>query len=87
VIKLGYRDGLRARRGHRPGLERLFQAADEDSATGGPDAMRGIYPIIATITADGFERLGDDEADRALRSSSRPPAAEPGGEPRGESDR
>jgi len=38
----------------------LFEAADEDSATGGPDPVRGIYPLLATITADGFAYL--DEA-------------------------
>ncbi len=39
----------------------LWNAADEDSATGGPDAARGIYPTVATITAEGFEYLGSDE--------------------------
>ena len=34
---------------------------DADSATGGPDALRGIYPVVATITADGWSRLADDE--------------------------
>jgi proteasome beta subunit len=43
----------------------LFEAADEDSATGGPDMVRGIYPVIATITSDGFERV--DDADIAQR--------------------
>ncbi len=38
----------------------LWEAADADSATGGPDALRGIYPIVATITADGWNRIGDD---------------------------
>ena len=39
----------------------LWEAADADSATGGPDALRGIYPIVATVTAAGWERVGDDE--------------------------
>ena len=39
--------------------ESLFQAADADSATGGADRLRGIYPIIATVSADGFERIED----------------------------
>src|SRR5215203_5295859 len=42
-------------------ISALFQAADEDSATGGPDPVRGIYPLIATITAEGFERVADTE--------------------------
>jgi hypothetical protein len=36
-------------------ISALFQAADEDSATGGPDLVRGIYPTVATITAAGFD--------------------------------
>ena len=39
----------------------LWEAADADSATGGPDALRGIYPVVATVTAAGWERLTDDE--------------------------
>ena len=39
----------------------LFEAADEDSATGGPDLLRGIFPVVATIDADGFSRLPDDD--------------------------
>ena len=36
-------------------LKALFTAADEDSATGGPDVMRGIYPVVATITEAGYQ--------------------------------
>jgi proteasome beta subunit len=39
----------------------LYQAADEDAATGGPDPLRGIYPIIATVDATGFTRLAEQE--------------------------
>jgi proteasome beta subunit len=46
-------------------LESLFEAADEDSATGGPDIVRGIYPTVATITADGFQFI--DEPSVAAR--------------------
>ena len=42
-------------------LRALFEAADEDSATGGPDLIRNIFPVVATITADGFDRVGDDD--------------------------
>jgi len=38
----------------------LWEAAEVDSATGGPDALRGIYPVVATITADGWQRITDD---------------------------
>jgi proteasome beta subunit len=49
-------------------IEAIFQAADEDIATGGPDIVRGIYPVVALITADGFERLDDDDV--AARTGS-----------------
>lgn len=46
-------------------IRSLFMAADDDSATGGPDSMRGIYPIVATITADGYQNVEEREiADR-----------------------
>jgi proteasome beta subunit len=39
----------------------LWEAADSDSATGGPDMLRGIYPVVATIDADGWHRLDDED--------------------------
>lgn len=46
----------------------LTEAAEEDSATGGPDPARGIYPIVATISAGGFERV--EEAEIAVVASA-----------------
>ncbi|MHB1433950.1 MAG: proteasome subunit beta [Streptosporangiaceae bacterium] len=43
-------------------MQALYDAADDDSATGGPDVTRRIYPVVATVTADGYQRLTDDEA-------------------------
>jgi proteasome beta subunit len=45
----------------------LWDAADEDSATGGPDTVRGLYPIVAQIDADGY--VERDEADVAGRAA------------------
>jgi proteasome beta subunit len=61
VVKLGYREGLAREEVIDLAIEALFQAADEDSATGGPDLMRGIFPVVATITAAGYERVGEAE--------------------------
>jgi len=61
VVKLRHHDGMGSDEVIDVAIEALFQAADEDIATGGPDMVRGIYPVVAQITADGFERLGDDE--------------------------
>jgi proteasome beta subunit len=61
TIKLGYRYGMSRDEAIELLVRALFQAADEDSATGGPDPLRGIYPIVATVTAAGFEKVGEEE--------------------------
>jgi proteasome beta subunit len=48
--------------GVRTALEALFDAAEEDSATGGPDLIRKVYPIVAVIDlTQGYRELDDDE--------------------------
>jgi proteasome beta subunit len=61
TVKLGWTEDMDRDAAIELAVEALWQAADEDSATGGPDVVRGIYPIVATITADGFERVTDAE--------------------------
>lgn len=68
VIKLGWRTGLDREDAIDLAISALFQAADEDSATGGPDLVRGIFPTVATITADGFTRVDNDEVAARFRS-------------------
>ncbi|MBK5223839.1 MAG: proteasome subunit beta [Acidimicrobiia bacterium] len=68
VVKLGYRDGLDREAAIDLAISALFQAADEDSATGGPDLVRGIYPTVATITAEGFTHVGNDEVAERFRN-------------------
>ncbi len=46
----------------RTAVEALFDAAEEDSATGGPDLIRRVYPIVAVIDLDeGYRELEDDD--------------------------
>jgi proteasome beta subunit len=61
TVKLGYRDGMARDDAVELAIEALYEAADEDSATGGPDLVRGIYPLVATVTADGFAPVPEDE--------------------------
>ncbi|HYF47325.1 MAG TPA: proteasome subunit beta [Acidimicrobiales bacterium] len=61
VVKLGWRPDMSREEAVALALKALFQAADEDSATGGPDLVRGIYPTMATITAEGFTALEREE--------------------------
>ena len=64
TIKLGFREDLSREEGIELAVEALYQAADEDAATGGPDPVRGIYPIVATVDASGFSRLDDEQVAR-----------------------
>ena len=49
-------------------VQALVDASDEDRATGGPDIVRGIYPIIDFCTRDGIERAPSSEIERVFRS-------------------
>lgn len=61
VIKVGFQTDMSRDAAIDLAVRSLWEAADADSATGGPDALRGIYPIVATVTADGWTPIGDDE--------------------------
>jgi proteasome beta subunit len=41
-------------------IEALFDAAEDDSATGGPDLVRRIYPIVAVLDEGGYRELDEE---------------------------
>ena len=41
-------------------IEALFDAAEEDAATGGPDALRHIYPNVKIVTTQGVQDVSPD---------------------------
>ncbi len=61
TVKLGWREGLSRDEALDLAIQSLYEAADEDSATGGPDPVRGIYPIIAIVDVDGYREVPEDE--------------------------
>jgi proteasome beta subunit len=61
TIKLGFREGMSRLEAVDLAIEALYEAADEDSATGGPDLIRGIYPIVAVVDANGYARVEESE--------------------------
>jgi proteasome beta subunit len=64
ALKKLYRDGMPSEDVVLACMQALYDAADDDSATGGPDLTRQIYPVVAIVTADGFERLTDEDSGR-----------------------
>ena len=67
VVKVGYKPDMNREAALDLAIQALFQAADEDSATGGPDLVRGIYPTMATITAEGFDHVTETEVSDRFR--------------------
>ncbi|GAA4067535.1 MULTISPECIES: proteasome subunit beta [Actinomadura] len=61
ALKKLYRPGLDERDAAAVCVHALYDAADDDTATGGPDRQRRIYPTVAVATADGFRALSEDE--------------------------
>lgn len=45
----------------RTAIEALYDAADDDTATGGPDLTRRIFPVVIVATAEGARRLPDED--------------------------
>jgi len=79
ALKKLYADGMPVADTILACMQALYDAADDDSATGGPDVTRRIYPGVATITADGFERLTDEAAGEYARAVLEDRMTEPDG--------
>jgi proteasome beta subunit len=77
-LKKRWRPGLDAGSAVAVAVEALFDAADDDSATGGPDVDRRIYPVVATVSAEGYRRVPDEELAAAVAALR----ADGGGAPR-----
>jgi proteasome beta subunit len=85
TIKLGFREGMARPEAVELAIQSLWEAADEDSATGGPDLVRGIYPLVAVVDANGYDQVGEPEvaerfASLIERKRRERAGAPPGGE-------
>jgi proteasome beta subunit len=78
-MKKLWRPGLDADAAVRIAVEALYDAADDDSATGGPDLNRRIYPVVAVVDAEGFRRLDDDAMEAVVDAVVSGRRGDPGG--------
>ena len=62
-LKKLYREDFTADECVTATVQALYDAADDDSATGGPDLARRIFPVVAVMTADGYRRLPDSDVE------------------------
>ena len=68
ALKKLYRRDLSEQQTVTAVVQALYDAADDDSATGGPDLTRRIYPVVAAITEDGYRRLPEEEVASIARA-------------------
>ncbi|GHJ44572.1 proteasome subunit beta [Catellatospora sp. TT07R-123] len=62
-LKKRFKPGLTVAQAAPLAIEALFDAADDDTATGGPDVIRKIFPVVMTATAEGTARFTDEETE------------------------
>ena len=60
-LKKLYRPDFNADEAALAVIQALYDAADDDSATGGPDMQRKIFPVVLAATADGVRKLSEEE--------------------------
>ncbi len=81
ALKKTYRDGFTEDEAVLACVNALYDAADDDSATGGPDLTRQIFPVVTSVTDEGFRRLPEDEVGAVVRAVVDDRMTNPGGAP------
>ena len=76
-LKKLYREDFEPNQATMAAIQALYDAADDDSATGGPDLTRKIFPVVLVASADGVQRVSDAQiadmvAEMMQSRSSRP---------------
>jgi len=79
ALKKRYRPGLSRDEAVRFAIDSLYDAADDDTATGGPDLIRKIFPVVMTATAEGTTRLSDEESGTIAQALVEARRSNPGG--------
>jgi proteasome beta subunit len=80
-LKKRFRHDLPREEAVKVAIEALFDAADEDVGTGGPDLMRGIFPTVVAISSEGTFEFPESEIQRLfeeLISERREQMVQPG---------
>jgi proteasome beta subunit len=79
ALKKLYADGMPVGDAVLACVQALYDAADDDSATGGPDLPRRIFPVVATVTGDGYRKLAEAEVEDVAGQVVRERMARPDG--------
>ncbi len=79
ALKKRYKDGASEAEAVRLCVDALYDAADDDSATGGPDLTRRIWPVVMSVTDEGVRRLPDEEIGEVVQAVVDERMTNPGG--------
>jgi proteasome beta subunit len=79
ALKKRWRPGLELAEVIKVCVDALYDAADEDSATGGPDVIRKLYPMVMSATADGVARIPEEQIAGIVQEILAARAENPGG--------
>ncbi|GAC1611896.1 MAG: proteasome subunit beta [Mycobacteriales bacterium] len=79
ALKKRFRDDVDEAAAVRLAVDALYDAADDDSATGGPDLTRRIFPVVMSVTAGGLRRVPDAETGAVVQSVVDERMTKPGG--------
>jgi proteasome beta subunit len=79
ALKKRYRDDVDEAGAVRLAVDALYDAADDDSATGGPDLTRRIWPVVMSVTDEGARRLPEPEVGAVVEAIVAERMTNPGG--------
>ena len=79
ALKKRYQPGADLAATVRAAIEALYDAADDDSATGGPDMSRRIFPVVVAVTPDGAVRWTDEQVGEVAEAVVAARLLKPGG--------
>jgi proteasome beta subunit len=79
ALKKRYRDGATEAEAVKLCVDALYDAADDDSATGGPDLTRRIWPVVMSVTDEGVRRLPGEEVGAVVQTVVDERMTNPGG--------
>ncbi|WP_347350115.1 proteasome subunit beta [Intrasporangium sp.] len=79
ALKKLWQPGLTSERGVEVAVEALYDAADDDSATGGPDLGRQIWPSVAVVDSSGVSFVADEVLQQVVESVIAARRDNPGG--------
>jgi proteasome beta subunit len=67
-LKKRWRPDMARQEAVEAAVESLLDASEADTATGGPDPLRGIYPSVHVVTSQGVEEVPSEEVRLAFEA-------------------